>query len=64
MGDNRVVAGYHAGILGLKAPGKIAAAMEALIKLYEEGKLKPEVHEVFSLEEVREVFFILSLLIK
>ena len=56
MGDNRVVAGYHAGVLALKAPAKAAAGLEAVIKLYEEGKLKPEVHEVFSLEEVRKVF--------
>ena len=56
MGDNRVVAGYHGGLLASKAPAKAAAGLEAVIKLYEEGKLKPEVHEVFSLEEVRKVF--------
>ena len=53
MGDNKVVAGYHAGVLALKDPSSIRAALEAIIKLYEEGKVKPEIHEVFSLEEVR-----------
>ena len=52
MGDNKVVAGYHAGQLLVKAPGKVRAALEAIIKLHEEGKVKPEIHEVFSLEEV------------
>ncbi|XP_028392255.1 synaptic vesicle membrane protein VAT-1 homolog [Dendronephthya gigantea] len=53
MTDNRVVAGYHAGRLGVNYPDKIRAPMEALIKLHEEGKIKPEVHQVFSLEEIR-----------
>ena len=53
MGDNKVVAGYHAGVLALKHPSSIRAALEAIIKLYEEGKVKPEIHEVFSLEEIR-----------
>ena len=53
MGDNKVVAGYHAGVLAVKDPKSIRAALEAVIKLYDEGKVKPEVHEVFSLEEVK-----------
>ena len=52
MGDNRVVAGYHAGVLGQKYPEKVRPAMEAIIKLHEEGKVKPEIHEVFALEQV------------
>ena len=54
MVDNKVVAGYHAGRL---SPEKVAPAVEALLKLYEEGKVKPEIHQVFSLEEVRKPLF-------
>ena len=57
MVDNRVVAGYHAGRL---PPEKVAPAVEALLKLYEEGKVKPEVHQVFSLEEVRKPLFVIK----
>lgn len=57
MSDNKVVAGYHAGIIGVKHPDLIRPAMEALIKLHEEGKIKPEIHEVFSLEEVENTSF-------
>ncbi|XP_046842607.1 synaptic vesicle membrane protein VAT-1 homolog isoform X2 [Xenia sp. Carnegie-2017] len=53
IGDNKVVGGYHLGVLGQKAPEKVRPAMIALIKLYEEGKIKPAVHEVFALEEIR-----------
>jgi NADPH:quinone reductase-like Zn-dependent oxidoreductase len=55
MGDNKVVAGYHAGMLAVKDPKSIRAALEAVIKLYDEGKVKPEVYEVFSLEEVKKL---------
>lgn len=51
MVDNKVVAGYHLGLLSAQ---KVRSALEAVIKLAEEGKIKPEIHEVFSLEEVRE----------
>ena len=55
MADNRVVAGYHAGMVLLNYPERMRAPIEALIKLHEEGKVKPEIHEVFSLEEVRQI---------
>lgn len=51
MVDNKVVAGYHLGLLSAQ---KVRSALEAVIKLAEEGKIKPEIHEEFSLEEVRE----------
>jgi NADPH:quinone reductase-like Zn-dependent oxidoreductase len=55
MPDNKVLAGYHIGMALLNYPEKLRTAMEAIIKLHEEGKVKPEIHQVFSLEEVRHV---------
>ena len=53
LGDNKVVAGYHLGKLGEKDPELLAKPMRELIRLYDEGKIKPEIHTVYSLEEVR-----------
>ena len=57
MGDNKCVAGYHAGRIGECYPEMIAKPMNELIRLYKEEKIKPEIYTVLSLEEVSNYWF-------
>ena len=50
--DNKRVCGYHMGLLK-KTPEHIQSATEALIALYRDGRIRPEIDSVWAFEDVR-----------
>ena len=50
--NNRVVAGLHLGLLMAKEPTRVQSAMNHIFRLYEEGKIKPQIDSVWPLDKV------------
>lgn len=50
---NRVVAGLHLGLLLEQQPARVRAAMDHVLQLYAEGKVKPKIDSIWPLDKVR-----------
>jgi len=51
LNKNRAICGYHLGLL-VDHPQLITSALEAVMDLYQQGKIKPQIDSVWSFDEV------------
>ncbi|XP_069684600.1 synaptic vesicle membrane protein VAT-1 homolog [Periplaneta americana] len=57
---NRVVAGLHLGLLLEQQPARVRAAMDHVLQLYAEGKVKPKIDSIWPLDKIVEATKVLA----